>query len=100
VEFNNFKDFYSYYLTEHSNKNCRRLHFLGTFLGLLLFVVAVWKQSIGILIAAPIVGYFLAWAGHFIFEKRNPLVFKFPLYSLIGDFVMFWDMIRGKVKIL
>jgi hypothetical protein len=28
--FNSFAEFYPYYLSEHSNSTCRRLHFIGT----------------------------------------------------------------------
>ncbi|WP_210714225.1 Mpo1-like protein, partial [Pseudomonas chlororaphis] len=29
-QFNSFAEFYPYYLSEHSNSTCRRLHFVGT----------------------------------------------------------------------
>ena len=32
--FQSFADFYPFYLTEHSNRTCRRLHFLGSSLAL------------------------------------------------------------------
>jgi hypothetical protein len=31
-EFASFKEFYPYYLQEHKNKVCRRLHFFGSWL--------------------------------------------------------------------
>ncbi|MBY0235069.1 MAG: DUF962 domain-containing protein, partial [Burkholderiaceae bacterium] len=39
-----------------------------------------------------------AWLGHFVFEKNKPATFRYPLYSLMGDWVMFKDMLIGKVK--
>ena len=47
----------------------------------------------------PLVGYGFAWVGHFWFEKNKPATFKHPLYSLIGDWVMWWEILRGRVRI-
>jgi len=47
----------------------------------------------------PISGYGFAWIGHFFFEKNKPATFKYPLYSFCSDFIMYWDILRGKVKI-
>ena len=47
----------------------------------------------------PIMGYGFAWLGHFIFENNKPATFKNPIYSLIGDFYMFWNIVSGKEKI-
>ncbi|HEY8428001.1 MAG TPA: DUF962 domain-containing protein, partial [Sandaracinaceae bacterium] len=37
------------------------------------------------------------WAGHFGFEKNRPATFKFPLWSLAGDFKMWSHMVRGRL---
>jgi hypothetical protein len=50
------------------------------------------------LIAVPIVGYGFAWAGHFFFEKNRPATFRYPFYSLMGDWVMAKDIVTGKIK--
>jgi len=96
-EFKRFADFYPYYLGEHSNSTCRRLHFIGTSLVILILVLAVVATAWWWLIALPVAGYGFAWVGHFFFEKNRPATFKHPLYSLLGDFVMYRDMLRGKV---
>ncbi|MFA7542333.1 MAG: DUF962 domain-containing protein, partial [Lysobacterales bacterium] len=43
-------------------------------------------------------GYGFAWIGHFVFEKNRPATFRHPLYSLIGDWVMFKDMLTGRIR--
>ncbi|HSC47567.1 MAG TPA: DUF962 domain-containing protein [Gammaproteobacteria bacterium] len=97
--FDKFVDFYPFYLGEHSNRICRRLHFVGSGLVLLVlaavFVTGRWSG----LILLPIFGYGFAWAGHFFFEKNRPATFKYPLYSLMGDWVMFCDILLGRVKL-
>ena len=97
--FKSFKDFYPFYLQEHNDVRCRQMHFIGTSLVLILFVMAFVTQNFRLLIWLPIAGYGFAWIGHFIFEKNRPATFKHPLYSLMGDFVMYFDIWRGKVKI-
>jgi hypothetical protein len=51
------------------------------------------------LLALPLFGYGFAWLGHFAFERNRPATFKHPLYSLAGDFVMFRDMLTGRLKL-
>lgn len=99
TRFDSFSAFYPYYLSEHSNRTCRRLHFIGSSL-IVLLAVAVAMQWIAplYLIAVPLIGYGFAWVGHFGFEKNRPATFKYPLYSLAGDWVMFKDMLVGKIK--
>jgi hypothetical protein len=46
----------------------------------------------------PIVGYGFAWVGHFVFEKNRPATFKYPFYSFLGDFKMFWEILTGKIS--
>ena len=96
--YSNFREFYPYYLAEHSDTNCRRLHFVGTWLVLAALAAAIFVSPWWLL-AMPLFGYGFAWVGHFVFEKNRPATFKYPLYSLAGDWVMFFDILRGRVKI-
>lgn len=92
-----FREFYVFYLSEHQNSHCRRLHFTGLTLGLLCVVQACISRDGWWLLALPVLGYGLGWIGHFFFEKNRPASFRHPLYSLMGDFVMYRDMLIGKV---
>ena len=95
--YNTFWEFYPFYLSQHQNSICRLLHFIGTSIIILLLVFYV--NTPDDLIFIPLVGYGFAWAGHFFFEKNRPATFQYPLYSLMGDFVMFWDILTRKEKI-
>ncbi len=93
-----FAQFYPYYLSEHSHRLCRRMHFIGSSLviAIVLFTVvtAQWRG----LWLVPLAGYGFAWLGHYVYEKNRPATFRYPLYSLLGDWVMYGQMLRGKVS--
>ncbi|WOX05778.1 DUF962 domain-containing protein [Microbulbifer pacificus] len=97
-EFRSFRDFYPYYLKEHSNLTCRRLHFVGTSLVIALLATALITGQWWYFAALPFAGYGFAWIGHFFFEHNRPATFKHPLYSLWGDFVMYKDMWLGNIE--
>jgi len=98
-KFASFSEFYPYYLAEHSNPTCRLLHFIGSSLVLALIAFAVISGSFILLWLIPVIGYGFAWVGHFFFEHNKPATFKYPLYSLMGDWVMFKDILIGKVSL-
>lgn len=98
MEFKSFSDFYPFYLREHSNITCRKLHFIGTCGVIALLLLFFFTGNLMILAVIPFMGYGFAWVGHFVFEKNRPATFKYPFYSLMGDFRMFWDILTGKVS--
>jgi hypothetical protein len=98
--FASFAEFYPFYLGEHADRTCRRLHFVGT--SLALFCLIAFVMSGGApswLLCALGVGYAFAWVGHFFFEKNRPATFSYPIYSLMGDFAMWWDILRGRIAL-
>ncbi|MFT2092841.1 Mpo1-like protein [Paraglaciecola sp. 2405UD69-4] len=95
--FTSFSEFYPYYLSEHKNPICRRLHFVGSALILILIAYTLLASQLALLWLLPILGYGFAWVGHFFFEHNKPATFKHPFYSLLGDWVMFKDILLGKI---
>ena len=95
--FQSFQEFYPFYLSEHQNKTSRTLHFIGTFLVFLLlgFFIVEQKEA-RFWIALPLVGYGFARLGHACVEKNEPATFKYPLWSLRGDFKLFFEILFGK----
>lgn len=94
-----FAAFYPYYIHEHSNRTCRRIHVVGTGLVIAAFAAFCLTLNAWWLLAMPVVGYGFAWVGHFFFEKNRPATFRHPLYSLMGDWVMFKDICVGKISL-
>ena len=99
MRYASFREFYPFYLSEHSHRICRRLHFVGSLLVIFLVLVAIAKADARWLLLAPLVGYGFAWIGHFAYEKNRPATFQHPLYSFVGDWVMFWDILRRRVSL-
>lgn len=97
--FKSFAEFYPFYLSEHADRSCRRLHFAGSTISLLCVAAAVATLNPWWLLAALLAGYAFAWVGHFGFEKNKPASFKRPLYSFMGDWAMYRDIWRGKVSL-
>ncbi|HXF45400.1 MAG TPA: DUF962 domain-containing protein [Burkholderiaceae bacterium] len=95
--FTSFREFYPFYLSEHSNRTCRRLHFLGSTLALLCLALLIATRNPWWLAAGFVAGYGFAWIGHFAFEKNRPASFKQPLYSFMGDWVMYKDILTGRI---
>ena len=92
-----FAEFYPLYLKEHSNRTCRRLHFVGSSLSLACLGLLFYTGQAGYLLGALLCGYGFAWVGHFGFEKNRPASFKRPLYSFMGDWVMYRDIWAGRI---
>ncbi|PRY90638.1 DUF962 domain-containing protein [Mongoliibacter ruber] len=97
-KFNSLRDFYPYYLSEHLNPTCRKLHFIGTALLFVILAYALFTANYLFLLLIPVVGYGFAWVGHFFFEKNKPATFQYPFYSLASDFILFFDLLIGKQK--
>jgi len=97
-KYQRFADFYPYYLSEHQNVTCRRLHFIGTSLIVMLFIAVLVSQQYLWLWATPLLGYGFAWVGHFFYEHNRPATFRYPFYSLMADWVMFKDILIGRIK--
>ncbi len=92
------EEFYPYYLAEHSNRTCRRLHFIGSSLGIALFVAAIATLNGWLLLLGLVQGYAWAWVGHFFFEHNKPATFQYPWLSFRGDWKMWWQMLTGKIS--
>jgi hypothetical protein len=96
--YKSLKEFYPFYLTEHSHPVSRILHFTGTLLVFLLLGWVLATHTWWGLALIPLTGYGFAWVGHFFFEKNTPATFQYPGYSLASDFILFFHLLTGKEK--
>ena len=93
-----FEEFWPYYVSQHQDPTCSRLHFVGTTIAMgCLAVSPVVPPAV---LAAPVAGYGLAWIGHFVFEKNRPASWgglQHFAWSLRGDLRMWRLMLAGKM---
>ena len=92
-----FAEFYPLYLAEHRQPRNRRLHFIGSTLALICLFFLLFTGDLWWLPAAVVCGYAFAWVGHFFVERNRPATFKRPLFSLMGDWVMWWQMLTRRL---
>ena len=97
--FDSFHQFYPYYLSEHSKSGTKIFHFIGTISVVIYLAMFCAYLDFIYFLLMPISGYGFAWLSHLFIEKNKPATFRYPLYSLRGDFLMFWHIITGKVKV-
>ena len=97
--FRSFAEFYPFYLGEHTNAMCRRLHFIGTTIAAILLLAAAVTSHWWLIAVALLEGYAFAWVGHYFFEHNKPATFKYPLFSFIGDWRLWWDVLMQREKL-
>ena len=98
AKFSSFREFYPFYLGQHQHLVCRRLHFLGSLATLGFALRALVSGNNYWWIAALLAGYGCAWIGHFFFEHNRPATFSHPFYSFAADWVMFKDILVGRIR--
>ncbi len=95
--FSTLDDFWPFYVSQHLNPINRRLHVYGTSLGIIFAFGALFFRAPVLAVAALIVAYGFAWAGHFFYEKNRPATFTYPLLSFRADFRMYWLTLNGQM---
>ncbi len=98
MEYKTLKEFWPYYLSEHSNPTNRLLHFIGSLLGLILFGMAIATLNLYFLLAGFVIGYAFAWFGHFVIEKNRPATFQYPVKSFLSDWILFYKILTGQIQ--
>ena len=57
TEYRSFVEFYPFYLSQHANTVCRRLHFAGSLIVLAVVAFSLVTASYVWLLAIPVIGY-------------------------------------------
>ena len=92
-----YRDFWRCYLAAHAEPRTRGMHYLGTVFAIAILVISGLERDWRWLLAAPVVGYALAWLGHLVFEHNRPATFGHPYWSLVSDFRMFGLFVTGRL---
>ena len=97
--YTNYNDFFPFYLREHRKQSTRVFHYFGTIAYQILFWTLIATQNFLFIPLILLAGYGPAWVSHFFIEKNKPATFKYPFYSFIGDYKMYFEILQGKHKI-
>ena len=90
-----YEEFWPYYVRAHSKDATRRIHAAGTTAVIASLAAFAVTGKVKYLMLAPVVGYGPAWYSHFFVEGNVPATFGHPLWSLRGDFEMYYRMLTG-----
>jgi hypothetical protein len=92
-----YETFWPRYLRAHAAPGTRALHYAGTSLGLAMLAAGVLRKDWRLAIAAPVVGYGLAWTAHAAIEGNRPETFGHPVWSLLSDMRMLGLAVSGQL---
>jgi len=91
--------YYKNYLNLHKHPKCRLLHFIGQLVTIFFTIFVLYNLYWFLIPLIPFVVYPFAWSGHYFFENNKPAAFSNPLYAKLSDWIMFKDIIRGRLSI-
>ncbi len=94
-----YAGFWERYLRAHSRADTRALHYAGSSMALGLLTAGAVRRDWRLVIAAPVVGYGLAWTGHMLLEGNRPETFGHPAWSLLSDFRMLGLAAAGRLRV-
>ncbi len=92
-----YRDFWPFYLEEHSKPLTRTLHYIGSTLVFVVLALAIALQNWWLLLLVPVAGYGFAWVAHFGVERNRPATFTYPFWSLLSDFRMYFLWLGGQM---
>jgi hypothetical protein len=98
ARFASYDEFFTFYLKQHSDPRNRRMHAIGTTLGIAVVIAAFATGHPWYALLFFPVGYGCAWFGHFVLEKNKPATFGHPFWSFISDFRMLGLMFTGRLE--
>ncbi len=94
-----FEEFWPFYVREHSHPLNRRLHFIGSSLGLVCLCLCLYTGNLFFIPLGLLLGYGFAWVGHFFIERNKPASFNYPLWSFRADWKMWALMLTGRMNV-
>jgi hypothetical protein len=92
-----YSAFFDFYLGEHSRPLTRALHYVGSICGIAALITFITTGNPLWILAGLLAGYGCAWIAHFFVEHNKPATFKYPLWSFIGDYHMFFLWLTGQL---
>ena len=92
-------EYYKYYLTLHEHPKCKLLHFIGQLVTIVFSVWVLYNWCWYLIPIIPFIIYPFAWSGHYFFENNEPAAFHNPIKAKISDWIMYKDILLGRLRI-
>ena len=94
---NTYREFWEFYLKQHSKPWTIRLHVFGTLIGIMVGLFSLYQGRIGYALLGFVVGYGASWLSHFLVEKNVPASWTYPWWSFISEFRMIYFYLTRKL---
>jgi hypothetical protein len=75
------------------------MHFIGQLITIFFTAFVLYGMHWYLIPLVPFVIYPFAWSGHFLYEKNKPAAFSDPVKAKISDWIMFKDILLGRISI-
>ena len=97
ARYRTLREFWPFYLREHSRRGTRALHIVGS-LGVIGWIAAaILLREPWFLLGAIVNGYGFAWIGHYFVEHNRPATFVYPWKSFVSDWIMLGCFLTGRL---
>jgi hypothetical protein len=96
-KFENYHQFWLFYLGEHAKKGTKIVHTLGLLIGLGIGCYGFVSERWIFLPIAPVVAYAIVWSSHFWIEKNLPTTFQWLVWSFFSEFRLAWRTLTGRI---
>ena len=90
-----YSAFFDFYLAEHSLPLTRALHYVASTCGIAALVATVVSGRLVWIPVGLVTAYGLAWVAHFFVEHNRPATFRYPLWSFLADYHMYFLLLTG-----
>ena len=88
--FKTYADFWPFYLSRRTKTGTRTFHYFGSGLALMLLAKAVQASEPLLVPLAVATAFIYGWIGLWFVERTQPTSFRYPIWSLISDYRMFY----------
>ncbi len=92
-----YVEFWPDYLRAHRKRSTRLCHYIATLYGASVGFYGIFAFQPIVFLVAIIGGYAIAVASHYVFEGRNPLVLRNPVWGACSDLRMFALALAGRL---
>ena len=72
---------------------------MGQWVTIIFTIAILYKWYWWFIPIVPFIIYPFAWAGHYFYEKNTPAAFSSPLQAKLCDWLMFKDILLGRISI-